>query len=191
MEKGIKKVSVLMKQIIYWTELIAGGFLTVCFVAVTISYITEGQGLDLILVGAAFAAVMFFMTRNGYRGSRLIVQYKKYSAILAVDDERSLAHLASVAQVPADKLQKQIEQMIKRGYFGSAYINYDTLNLVLVDDELAPEIQSASRWVQDTCRYRSVVCPSCGAANKVAEGTVGECEFCGSPLEADRENDEI
>lgn len=183
MEKRIKKVSVLMKQILYWAELAVGGFFTLGFVSVTVTYISEGQELGSILIGVFMSILTFLVTRNGFRGSRLISQYKKYFAILAVNGERSLERLASISHVPADKFQKQIEQMIKRGYFGSAYINYDTMSLVLADDEL-PQEANRIRQVQNTQRYRTVVCQACGATNKVAEGMIGECEFCGSLLEA-------
>ena len=123
MMEGIKKVSIFVKQVIYWAELIAGVFLQCVFKATTVSYISDGKGLDLIPVWSCVNH--FFVSHNTkwfFYGSRLIAQYKKYNAILAVDSDRSLEHLASVSHVPVYKLQKQLEKMIKRGYFGSAYI---------------------------------------------------------------------
>lgn len=32
--------------------------------------------------------------------------------------------------------------------------------------------------------YSSITCPNCNGVNRVLEGSVSECQFCGSPLEA-------
>ena len=32
-------------------------------------------------------------------------------------------------------------------------------------------------------KYTTVQCPNCGAPNKIAAGTAGPCEYCGSPVE--------
>ena len=80
--------------------------------------------------------------------------------------------------------------MIDKKFFSNAYLDEANNQLVLssmankqnatpmADNSYTPNGQPQKEIVYKTCN-----CPNCGGINKVAQGTVAECDFCGSSIQ--------
>ncbi len=106
---------------------------------------------------------------------------KRYISIVINGNLRQLDAIAAAVGKPYDTVKADLQKLIDDGYFKNAYINEATREIVLSAPSASVNEGSAS--VAGTAvQTRVVVCPCCGANNTVS-GAVGECEYCGSPLE--------
>ena len=106
---------------------------------------------------------------------------KRYISIVINGNLRQLDAIAAAVGKPYDTVKADLQKLIDDGYFKNAYINEATREIVLSAPSASVNEVSAS--VAGTAvQTRVVVCPCCGANNTVS-GAVGECEYCGSPLE--------
>ena len=82
-----------------------------------------------------------------------------------------------------DVVRTDVQKMIDKGFLKNAYINEGTREIVMTvnnnTDNTFFQAQSNVATAQDV---RVVACPCCGANNTVS-GAVGECEYCGTPLQ--------
>jgi len=111
-------------------------------------------------------------------------RYKKYISIVVNQGQTSIDNIASAVGVSYQAAAKDLQKMIDAGYFSGAYIDVTQREIVLA--RAAPPQGSAS-YAQSApsavkVQERIVSCGSCGANNKV-KGQIGECEYCGSPLQ--------
>jgi len=87
--------------------------------------------------------------------------------------------------VTIEVAKENLLDMINKGYFTDAYIDSDRNCLVfvqnssLIPDKASPVIQQAK---SNSGEYVAIVCQGCGATNKVLKDSVGECEYCGTPV---------
>lgn len=150
-------------------ELASDGFLPVCVV------------FDVIGV----LAIVF-----GRRRHQSIINYRKYMGALACDQTGSIANLAAMVGTSQEIVKANLERMIKWNYFGNAHINYDTNCIVIKNmtyeqrrgNSFSPQNPQMPRG-SGSVEYITVTCPNCGGINKIPAGSVGECDYCGSPLE--------
>ena len=117
---------------------------------------------------------------NGLSNQKLIKNFRRYSAIIANDAEKSLDLLSLQTGVPVAQLTQEISTMISYGFFPGAHIDPKG-NLLVLDPEKAELKKQAA-----TEHFVVVQCKSCGANNKVIPGTISECEYCRLPLQAEQ-----
>lgn len=87
----------------------------------------------------------------------------------------SIGTIASAIPTTSNVAISDIEEMIKKGFFGDAYINYTADEIVLITDE----VQNYSTIGQKV-EMNIITCNGCSANNKVVKGQVGNCQYCGS-----------
>lgn len=109
---------------------------------------------------------------------------KKYIAIVINNNETSIDNIAAAIPTSYDKAIKELQKMIDNNYFKNAYIDVSEREIVLpkknTQKETTSNIQRNSPINESEIKV--VVCKNCGANNKVVEGQVCECEYCGSML---------
>ena len=108
---------------------------------------------------------------------------KNYLAIIVNGGERQLDSVAATTGKQYDVVKKDVQNLIDKGFLKNAYINENTREVVL--PSAAPTHTNVGQPIGNTvpaaAQTRVVACPCCGANNTVS-GTLGECEYCGSPL---------
>lgn len=108
---------------------------------------------------------------------------KKYLAIIVNGGERQLDAVASATGKQYDVVKNDVQNMIDKGFLKNAYINENTREVVLASS--APANTNAGQptggATPAAVQTRVIACPCCGANNTVS-GNLGECEYCGSPL---------
>ncbi len=187
MGKKNGKSAVLIGTILSKLQFILGSFLTffcglMLLVGATMYAPGDGPAIIFLLVILALGIGMIL---RGRKSGKLIQLFKSYVAALSADPHHCLDCVASATNSSVDVVRANMEQMLKKGYFAGAYIDNQTNCLVLPSEVVAATSQTISfHSASDSATYQTVVCKGCGATNKIAADSIGECEFCGSQLRA-------
>ena len=158
--------------------------------------LSEGITSDdfvLLFFFAVFGFIFCWCGREARKESKMV---KQYLTIIGDGQVRQLEIIAVAAGKPYKVVRTELQKMIRRGYFGNAFINEGTRELVLTDltpatsdvpavsassnTECIPEQASSAKAATQPVG-RMVICPCCGANNTIY-GPSGECEYCGSQL---------
>ena len=106
---------------------------------------------------------------------------KKYLAIIVNGGERQLDAVASATGKQYDVVKNDVQKIIDKGFLKNAYINENTREIVLASASTPNMNADTTTSTSANVQTRVVACPCCGANNTVS-GNLGECEYCGSPL---------
>lgn len=181
----IKRASVDKKTAMGSGKLIKGlGIASCCMAAlgflVCISDGFDGTDVGMIIFFAAAGAALLYLAKKIKKDAESV---KQYLNIIVNGGERQLDAIAAATGKQYDAVKNDVQRMIDKGYLKNAYINESTREVVLPSAAPAnnnvgqPTTGAAPTAVQT----RVVACPCCGANNTVS-GTLGECEYCGTPL---------
>jgi len=145
---------------------------------------TTNTYLAFFLIYIVLSIYLIIYGRQIVKVSKL---YHKYIVILSRDPEKSLYTLANSTKTPIEEIRKNITLMIRLKFFPGAKLDKRNYRIVFPDDlpniNLKPKIDVTEvKPAIKSEKYISVTCKNCGAPGKIMSGTVGECEFCGSPL---------
>lgn len=107
---------------------------------------------------------------------------KQYLSIVVNGNVRQLDAIASTTGKSYDVVHNDIKNMIDKGFLKNAYIDEGAREIVL--PSTVPTTQNTINTTANAAPIQSriVTCPCCGANNTVL-GDMGECEYCGSPLQ--------
>jgi len=136
---------------------------------------TLRDGLPFYL--ACLAASAFLLWR-GYVNAALLSRARRYGAIFAQDRDGTVTadELKQLTGLSSGKILSQLEPMFKRGLFQDCTLRQgDGKPCVILADALT---DARSGFV-------NVRCASCGGTSRIRAGTVGVCEYCGSPVRAE------
>ena len=146
--------------------------------------------IKLIVILFAFAIIL---TRGQLILSR-VKTFRMYSTILSADPTNSIERIAASTDIPKVKfvntnlsnknlfVQDCLVNMINHGYFPKGtYI--DPLKNCLVFTSAA-QVDTLPDSVSPE-GYLAFTCKNCGASNKIAKGSEGECAYCGSHIHFD------
>lgn len=178
------KAAIVISQIIEKVQLIAGILITIIFGLSAIANIgsnrTTGGIIFLMFVFAGIGVLLIIFSR---KRKKLIKDFKTYVKRLSVDPTGSIENLASGLGTSQDVAKMNLEKMIKKRYFSNAYIDIENNRVVFPTASDNQQI-NASQDEMDAPKieYITATCKSCGGISKLAKGTVGECDYCGSPL---------
>ena len=144
--------------------------------------LSEGFGSDDV------SGIIFFILAGGaliFLGKKIsdgAQKVKKYINIVVNQEVTNIDRIAECMPTTYEDAKKYLEQMIDRGYFENAYINESTREIVLKQKEIK-EVDFTMESKAQNEKLIMVMCKGCGANNTIIEGSVGECEFCGSSIE--------
>lgn len=180
-----KKTSVDKKAALFSGKIVGiFGWVSVVFaVLVIVVGLSEGFASDdapfiifFILAGVGLIFLGKKITNSASRS-------KKYISIIVNDEITDLDNIAAAVPTTYDNARKDIQKMIDKGFFEGAYINDSERKIVMPKKHQEP-IYNQSVNSGQTIKMQVVTCKGCGAQNSIAAGTVSECEFCGSKIEA-------
>jgi len=141
----------------------------------------EGAGFIPAAILCAGGGIWLFVISRRMKATG--VRYRKYIALVVNQEQKSIDAIATAMGISYEDAVKELQQMINRGYFAGAHIDVGSREIRLAKapppPPAAPEMPvTAGIPIQE----RVVACNSCGANIRVS-GQVGECEYCGSPLQ--------
>jgi len=176
------KAAIVVSEIIEKLQLIVGIIMTILFGLPAIaSMVDRNRRAGVIFIMFILAALGILLIVFSRKRKKLINDFKTYVQRLSVDPTGSIGSLAEGLGTSQDVVKNNLNMMIKKRYFSNAYI--DTENNRVVFSVVSEQQQTnAPKASQSNIEYITVTCKSCGGINKVIKGTVGECDYCGSPL---------
>lgn len=178
------KTAIVISGIIEKVQLITGIVITFIFGITAIACIGDNKyPIEEKFTMFVFTAIGILLIIFSIKRKKLIKNFKSYVQRLSVDPTSSIENLASGLGTSQDVVKMNLEKMIKKRYFSNAYI--DTENNRIVFSKASEQQTNTIKVNQSNepkIEYITVTCKSCGGINKIAKGTVGECEYCGSPL---------
>lgn len=143
-----------------------------------------GSGSEGV-TGAEVTLIIFFLTGGlviiplGSKISANAVIFKMYNNIIENQNLYSIDSIARVTGLPVKRVMSDLQKMIDKGYFTGAHI--DEVN----NEFIIPGYNDSQKQENSTVNNTDmiiVICKSCGASNTIINGTVGKCEYCGSPI---------
>lgn len=151
-------------------ELQVGGTLAILFVF-------GGGGLALIQHG------------NKYRSWG--VKHLRYVDLISSISIDTLYDIAAVYPKSYDEVRKDLQHLVYDGFFPGYYLDLQTRKFVAPNQKKAeterkatkkPASQMAEPKEETPTVVQVVKCPNCGATTML-KGSIGECEYCASPLQ--------
>lgn len=129
-----------------------------------------------LLIGAIFFAVdrkLKTYTANS----------RKYISIVIRDRVMDIDNIAATLPTSYENAKRDLQRMLNKGFFPGAYINEEERQIILPQRHTESS-KNKSNNTTESVKMQLVKCNGCGAQNSIPVGTIGECEFCGSKLEA-------
>lgn len=169
-------------KVISLVQTVLGWIIVIFYSPVTIAGLTqlsEVADVVLLVILAGFISLGIRLIVLGKRKRKMLTKYHDYSIRLANDPDKSLIKLAGEIKESTDDVIKDINEMISSGLFPNCYIDINNNQLIMPESNL---YRNSNIHNQKQTSYITVKCKNCGAPNKIAEGSVGECEFCGSQI---------
>jgi hypothetical protein len=95
---------------------------------------------------------------------------KQYEAVLAGVETRRIQEIADITGLPATRVRRDLQSMIKSEMITDFYIDYGADRVV------------STKFVPKTSHKTVVKCSECGGNNELIVGITRSCGFCGQPL---------
>lgn len=140
----------------------------------------EFKDAGSIVVVLIFLAIAALLIAHGIKTKKLIKRFKKYISIISVENQTSLEYIANTCLYSIDFVINDLQKMINKKFFTSAYIDKNTKEIVL--QKKNSEVAKDAVKKDETVEFIDVICKNCGASNSIPKGTIAECEFCGSVI---------
>lgn len=179
----IKRVSTDRKTAMSADKLIGGlGIALYCIAVLGLFvWITDGfTGKDIVII-LFFGAAGFALRKVAKKIRTEAEDIKQYLSIIINANIRQLDTIASTTGKSYDVVHKDVKKMIDKGYLKNAYINEGLREVILPNNNPAPQNTANVTANATPVQSKVVTCPCCGANNTIY-GKTGECEYCGSPL---------
>ena len=147
------------------------------------SGLKEAVDVTMVIFFSIIAILGVCLIVAGNKKIKLIKTFYDYSSRLAADSSKSIESLASATGVTVAVATKNISEMIASNFFPDCYLDAQQNKLIFPGTE-AHKILTNSKEKSATQNSDFIIlqCKGCGATNKLAVGTVGECEYCGSKI---------
>ena len=111
-------------------------------------------------------------------------KFIKYISVIVNDGVTDINNIAAAIPTSYETTKKDLQKMIDKGFFEMAYIDESSQKIVFPKKSQEPENDKPASS-NETVKMQVVTCKGCGAQNSIPAGTVGECEFCGSKIQAE------
>lgn len=179
------KAAVVLSQIIAALQMIFGMFSILLGVSFLVTGLMSGfSSIDIVMMIIFFGLAILLLAFSTRR-KKLVKLFKLYVSILSKDGNGSIANLALATKSSTNVVMANLQKMIDKKYFANAYIDLNTLCIVFPNHAQAASAAEAN--VRDTAKpspgFHTLTCRGCGGVNRIAMGQVGECEYCGSPIQ--------
>lgn len=156
------------------------GWFIIAFAAILASGIgyegVTGAEVALVIFFLAVGVLMIFLGRKRRANA---LKFKKYYNIVENQNLYSIDSIAGEAGFPVKRVMSDLQRMIDKGFFTGAHIDEVNREFVMLVHNVSQEQENNT--VNNT-EMIVAICKSCGASNTIIKGTVGKCEYCGSPI---------
>lgn len=127
------------------------------------------------------AFIVFFALAGSLRTSSYLVAYREL-----LRKERRVAVIAQITGENPGFTAIRIANFIRQGKLDASFVDTEKGVVVVSHEEAdaeAPQAALDGAAPRRAGEPLSVVCPGCGARNRVRRGQTAECEYCGAVVE--------
>lgn len=180
----VKRVSVDKKTAMGAGKLINGiAIASYCIAGIGfVACLGDGFGSDDITMILFFGIAGFALQKVSQKIKKDADDVKKYLSVIVNSNEKQIDVIASSMGKSYDVAKNDIQKLINKGYLKNAYINEGTREIILPNNNVGGQAGTVVNNTTVNVATKIVACPCCGANNTII-GNVGECEYCGSPLQ--------
>ncbi|WP_343208602.1 hypothetical protein [Anaerolentibacter hominis] len=175
------KTFLIVSQLILIAELLAGIFLElfgiVGFSVVLGEEIVDSAEIAISLISLILGTLLILASLDR---RRMLHSFRRYTPWLERDTSGLIVNLVQMTGESKENVVKNLDKLIRKGYIKGIYLNVEK-DRIIFPDYHAPVYSSAP---QRPPEVMTVICPHCGATNRVVKGTSGVCEYCGSIISA-------
>ena len=167
--------NIKLLKIIYIVLFAVGGFYAMLALG--------GEGTGFWALGTILCGLFVF--KKAKDTLALANMYRHYVDLVINQSQSSIGVIAESVGVPYEAAERELRKMIADGYFVGAQIDKATREIILRNHgttHAPPPEESMGLYHPAPISERVVTCGSCDANNTIV-GQVGECEYCGSPLQ--------
>ena len=161
---------------IYVLRILCGFCILFFFTALGMLFSDSEEEIVSIVMSILFPLLAICCIVASRRISRLLADFRTYTAILSSDPVKTVDRIAEMTGETAETVRIKVNRMIEKNYFVNAYIDQSG-KIVLADREQMNQVVGNNNGRKD---FVTIVCPSCGGVNRLTKGQVGKCEFCGA-----------
>jgi len=110
----------------------------------------------------------------GTRKIRMVNRFRQYVSLISLQRITDIGDIAKRLAKPKDFVKKDMQTMIKKGFFVNAMIDM-AAEMIIINPSVIP-VQGGA------VEYEVFRCPGCGASGSRIKGMLGYCDYCGSPV---------
>lgn len=183
------KVAIAKNKSTGMFQLIMGIFLLIIFGLSAIGTIIESPlDFPFLLFCLAMDALGVWLIELSKRKKKLRDEFAKYVAVISTGS-RYIPEIASAVGKPEGIVKNNLQLMIENKFFTSAFIDRNTNYIVIGNSQTAktpqPNNTNPNIATNQQPEMVTIKCGGCGGMNAIEKGSVGECEYCGSPIKGE------
>ena len=136
---------------------------------------------EIVILVIIFLAISVFFIVKGIQIKGRIRRYKQYVSLISAKQMTIIDNLSASTGQSVDFVRKDLQIMIKKKLFANATIDMSANEIVIGGKALN---ETAVMQTQPVAKeeLESYICPGCNAPGSKPKGSVGSCEYCGSPV---------
>ncbi len=180
-----------LDKVFGWIKFIVGIILFLLIAPATLGIVfdNERDGAVTIVIAVGLTWLGFWMIYSGWQKTRTAKRYERYIPYVKDNCVVDMDVLAAALNMNRSRIVSDFKRMMQKGCFEKASFDmYDRLLTIGGGNSPVPTVNNSSGNINAAKTeevYTTVICPNCGGVNKIVVHGVGECEYCGSPIQAD------
>ena len=136
-----------------------------------------GEWIILLVFLFLFTGVGLLLIIPGYKIKKRLKRFRTYVAIISAEHTTSLDLIALKLNQSIDFVKNDLQKMIDKKYFASAYIDKENNEIVIA----GLSFEKPNNELEIT-NAQEVECKGCGAMNTKQMGSASKCQYCGSSI---------
>lgn len=173
-------------------QYIIGFFITAFFVYAGVMAIFDikNAGMFTLVLMWLFAFGGICVLKSAQKRRRAIFSFKKYKHYFSDDFNGSIEDLADAVGENSEDVLENLDFMVDNNFIDNAYINQKSSSIVFKFDNSSSGTTPGENRNKNKDKdkdkepeFVAITCKNCGGINKILKGDVGECDFCGSPIQ--------
>lgn len=167
------------------------GFLITAFFAyagVMAIFDIKEAGIATMVAMWLFAYGGIYIIKSAQKRRKAMFSFKKYEHYFSDDFDASIEKLSEAVGENGEDVFENLEFMMDNNFIDNASINQKSSSIVFQFGNNSSNSSSCENKDKDKNKNRvpefvAITCKNCGGINKILKGDVGECDFCGSPIQ--------
>lgn len=142
----------------------------------------NGEGMRLVLNMFLFTLVVsVLMIITGARIKRTIKRFKQYISLISGQNMTLLENIAANTNHGVDFVNKDLNKMIKKGFFTNARIDETSREIIIAGHKTNSVVTTQLSSTTPT-EMETYICAGCDAHGSKPKGTQSSCEYCGNAV---------